>query len=207
VASHTDAAAAARRFRQNANAHAPGLGPIRLRATVAVIFTNGQGLPAITGKGGVTGSFGFGRCMTPGAREHHEWIAVTAFLAKAARIERRSEHANKGAETSRAERHYIYKTAKVSFPSGGIVEVMVKDLSARGVSIEFRGATLPEKVLIMGPGLKLNRWAEVVWQRAGHAGLKFVADEGLRGPQSANVQAAEKAAAARPRIRKPKAFG
>ena len=84
---------------------------------------------------------------------------------------------------------------------------MVKDLSARGVSIEFRGAILPDKVLIMEPSLRLNRWAEVVWQRAGHAGLKFVADEGMRRPQAANVQASEKAAATKSLIRKPKAFG
>jgi hypothetical protein len=118
-----------------------------------------------------------------------------------------SARSTQGAEHSRAQRHYIHKTAKVSLPSGGIVEVMVKDLSARGVSIESRGAILPDKVLIMEPSLGLNRWAEVVWQRAGHAGLKFVADEGMRRLQAANTQASEKAAAARPRIRKPKAFG
>ncbi len=110
-------------------------------------------------------------------------------------------------EHARAARHYIFKTAKVRLPSGGIVEVMVKNLSASGVSIEFRGAVLPAKVQITEPGLRLNRWAEVVWQRAGHAGLRFIADEGVQSPRPANAQHPAKKDEIKSRIRKPKMFG
>lgn len=113
------------------------------------------------------------------------------------------------AERSRAARHYLFKTATVRLPSGGMVEVIVKNLSASGASIEFRGPKLPDKVLIIEPSLKLHRWAKVVWQSAGGAGLKFIADETVRGSASTNAPAPAGAPSVRSRLRyqTPKQFG
>ena len=53
--------------------------------------------------------------------------------------------------------------------------MVVKNVSETGARIEFlRDITLPDRVLLSEPTLRLRLWAYVAWQERGKAGLEFV---------------------------------
>ncbi|MEJ0024016.1 MAG: hypothetical protein WDN76_11695 [Alphaproteobacteria bacterium] len=64
-------------------------------------------------------------------------------------------------------------------------------------------------MLITERALKLHRWAKVIWQSAGGAGLQFVADESVRVAPASNGPSAANTTMATPSIRaqKPRQFG
>lgn len=77
--------------------------------------------------------------------------------------------------TGRARREATFKQGTVTTRGGERVPVVIKNVSATGVRIEFfRDVTLGDHVLITESTLRLNTWAEVMWQSRGAAGLKFV---------------------------------
>lgn len=83
----------------------------------------------------------------------------------------------KGATTSekRSERKPTFKAATLTLISGERIDVVVKNVSETGARIEFmRDLTLPDRVMLSEPTLRLRIWAYVAWQERGKAGLEFV---------------------------------
>jgi hypothetical protein len=78
-------------------------------------------------------------------------------------------------QTGRQTREPTFKQGTVTTRGGERIPVVVKNVSKTGARIEFfRDVTLGDHVLITEPTLRLNIWAEVMWQSRGAAGLKFV---------------------------------
>jgi hypothetical protein len=77
--------------------------------------------------------------------------------------------------TGRAVREQTFKQGTITTRGGERVPVVLKNVSKTGVRIEFfRDVILGDHVLITEPTLRLNIWAEVMWQSRGAAGLKFI---------------------------------
>ncbi len=75
----------------------------------------------------------------------------------------------------RSERKPTFKAATLTFITGERVDVVMKNVSDTGARIEFmRDMTLPDRVLVAEPTLRLKVWAYVIWQTRGAAGLQFV---------------------------------
>ena len=54
------------------------------------------------------------------------------------------------------------------------IRVIITDISETGAGISYATRVdLPSRVVICEPGLRLKRWARVVWQDDGAAGLEF----------------------------------
>jgi hypothetical protein len=78
-------------------------------------------------------------------------------------------------QSGRAPREPTFKQGTITTRGGERVPVVLKNVSKTGVRIEFfRDVELGDHVLITEPTLRLNIWAEVMWQSRGAAGLKFV---------------------------------
>lgn len=78
-------------------------------------------------------------------------------------------------QSGRATREPTFKQGTITTRGGERIPVVVKNVSKTGARIEFfRDVTLGDHVLITEPTLRLNIWAEVMWQSRGAAGLKFV---------------------------------
>jgi hypothetical protein len=55
------------------------------------------------------------------------------------------------------------------------VRAAITDLSPRGACIAYAvRVDLPSRIVIAAPGLAMERWARVVWQGDGVAGLEFL---------------------------------
>lgn len=75
----------------------------------------------------------------------------------------------------RSERKPTFKAATLTFITGERVDVVVKNVSDTGARVEFmRDISLPDRVLLSEPTLRLKIWAYVIWQTRGAAGLQFV---------------------------------
>jgi hypothetical protein len=75
----------------------------------------------------------------------------------------------------RSARKPTFKAATITFISGERIDVVVKNVSDTGARIDFlRDLTLPDRVLLTEPTMKMKIWAYVVWQTRGAAGLQFV---------------------------------
>lgn len=78
-------------------------------------------------------------------------------------------------QAGRAAREATFKQGTITTRGGERIPVVLKNVSKTGVRIEFfREVELGDHVLITEPTLRLNIWAEVMWQSRGAAGLKFV---------------------------------
>jgi hypothetical protein len=78
-------------------------------------------------------------------------------------------------QTGRAAREQTFKQGTITTRGGERIPVVIKNVSKTGARIEFfRDVELGDHVLITEPTLRLNIWAEVMWQSRGAAGLKFI---------------------------------
>jgi hypothetical protein len=58
------------------------------------------------------------------------------------------------------------------------IRAIITDLSESGARIQFASRVdLPFRVRLSASTLKVTRWARVVWQAEGAAGLQFLNDE------------------------------
>lgn len=77
----------------------------------------------------------------------------------------------------RAKRESTFKQATLMLATGERVDVVVKNISATGAKVQFfKHVTLSPQVQMAEPTLRLRKWAKVIWQKDGEAGLQFVAD-------------------------------
>ena len=68
-----------------------------------------------------------------------------------------------------------FKAAKLVFPTGEAIDVIVKNFSETGARVEFlKHVELPEHVLLRQGSANFRARAQVVWQVRGAAGLKFL---------------------------------
>jgi hypothetical protein len=75
----------------------------------------------------------------------------------------------------RAPRQSTFKQATITLQGGERMDVVVKNVSATGMRIEFfRKITLTEQVIISEPTLRIRKWAKVMWQTEGAAGLQYL---------------------------------
>ncbi len=75
----------------------------------------------------------------------------------------------------RQPRTSTFKQATITLSGGERMEVVVKNVSNTGARIEyFRKITLPDRILISEPTLRLKKWAKVMWQGDGAAGVHFI---------------------------------
>ena len=78
-------------------------------------------------------------------------------------------------QTGRSVREPTFKQGTITTRGGERIPVVLKNVSKTGARIEFfRDVELGDHVLITEPTLRLNIWAEVMWQSRGAAGLKFI---------------------------------
>ena len=78
-------------------------------------------------------------------------------------------------QAGRAVREPTFKQGTITTRGGERVAVVIKNVSKTGARIEFfKDVELGDHVLITEASLRLNIWAEVMWQSRGAAGLKFV---------------------------------
>jgi hypothetical protein len=76
---------------------------------------------------------------------------------------------------ARAIRKLTFKQATLLLPSGGRMDVVVKNVSDTGARVDFfNRIQLPSVVILAEPTLRLRRKASVVWQTDGSAGLHFL---------------------------------
>ncbi len=79
------------------------------------------------------------------------------------------------AAAKRAVRKPSFRPATVAFMTGEQVSVMVTDLSKTGARVRFvRRGLWPERVQLIEPLQRINKWGYVAWQTADEVGLKFV---------------------------------
>ena len=80
-------------------------------------------------------------------------------------------------DDKRRPRRVTFKQATIILSGGEKVDVVVKNVSDTGVRIEFfRRMILTDKVIISEPTLRIRKWARVMWQTEGAAGLHFLED-------------------------------
>lgn len=73
-----------------------------------------------------------------------------------------------------ADRTGTYKIATLVYPSGYTRKGVVIDMSASGARVRFsQRASLPETVTLKIEGVPGARQAQIVWQEAMDAGLRF----------------------------------
>ncbi len=73
---------------------------------------------------------------------------------------------------ARPTRQPVFKNGSLTLDDGRRLSVVIKNLSAAGAYVEFSVRTdLSGRVLLSEPTIPLKRWARVVWQRDGAAGL------------------------------------
>lgn len=76
----------------------------------------------------------------------------------------------------REPREAVYRDGVLIFADGARLKVMIKSLSRSGARVEFFvSAVLPGEVTLIEATRNLRVHARVAWQRAGAAGLKFIA--------------------------------
>lgn len=79
------------------------------------------------------------------------------------------------AKDQRAPRQATFKQGTITLSGGERVDVVVKNVSDTGMRVEFfRKVTLTDQVIIAEPTLRIRRWARVMWQTEGAAGLQFI---------------------------------
>jgi len=72
------------------------------------------------------------------------------------------------------ERKAVFREALLTLEGYYTLRAVITDLSAGGARIEFATRVdLPSRVVISEPISNLKRWARVVWQHEGAAGLAF----------------------------------
>ena len=77
----------------------------------------------------------------------------------------------------RAPRQPTFKQGTVTLSGGERMDVVVKNVSDTGMRVEFfRKVTLTDQVIIAEPTLRIRKWARVIWQTEGAAGLQFLED-------------------------------
>ncbi|MEM6665481.1 MAG: PilZ domain-containing protein [Pseudomonadota bacterium] len=77
-------------------------------------------------------------------------------------------------ELRRTERQGAYRVVTVTYPSGYIRKGVIVDLSATGARIRFsQRGELPDRVTLRIEGLSGNKEADMVWQEAYDAGVRF----------------------------------
>jgi hypothetical protein len=75
----------------------------------------------------------------------------------------------------RKARTPTFKQATIQLSTGERMDVVVKNVSDTGARIEyFRKVTLTDRILISEPTLRLKKWAKVMWQTEGAAGVHFL---------------------------------
>lgn len=73
------------------------------------------------------------------------------------------------------DRRSAYKFAKVYVNPETSLDCVILDMHSHGARLKLHGAPeLPEKVVIVAPGIGLRKTAEVVWQHEDETGVKFV---------------------------------
>lgn len=74
----------------------------------------------------------------------------------------------------RETRTPAFREAELTIEGYYRIRAIITDLSPRGARISFATRVdLPARLVICEPALKLHRWARVVWQHDGAAGLEF----------------------------------
>lgn len=77
---------------------------------------------------------------------------------------------------AREPRETVYRDGVLILSDGARLKVMIKSLSKSGARVEFFvNAVLPEELILVEATRNLRVRARVAWQRAGVAGLKFIA--------------------------------
>jgi hypothetical protein len=75
----------------------------------------------------------------------------------------------------RKPRTATFKQATIQLSTGERMDVVVKNVSDTGARIEyFRKVTLTDRILISEPTLRMKKWAKVMWQTDGAAGVEFI---------------------------------
>ena len=78
-------------------------------------------------------------------------------------------------ELRNTTRELTYKVVTVTYPTGYERKGIVADISATGVRVRFsQRGELPHRVNLKITGVAGSRTAEVAWQEAYEAGLRFV---------------------------------
>lgn len=74
----------------------------------------------------------------------------------------------------RETRKPMFREAELTIEGYYRIRAIITDISPRGARISYATRVdLPARIVICEPGLKLHRWARVVWQDDGAAGLEF----------------------------------
>lgn len=77
-------------------------------------------------------------------------------------------------ERRNEERESVFREAVLTIEGYYNVRAIITDISAGGARIEFATRVdLPSRIVITEPAHRLKRWARVVWQHDGAAGLAF----------------------------------
>jgi hypothetical protein len=77
----------------------------------------------------------------------------------------------------RSERAPVYRQGVIVLEDGQRVIVVLKNISATGVRIEyFLKRELPPEVTLIEPTMRIRRRARVIWQGDGVAGLEYEPD-------------------------------
>jgi hypothetical protein len=90
-------------------------------------------------------------------------------------VEKQIDYVSVPRRLTREERHNVYKQATATLAHGEKLDCVIKNISKSGARIEyFRRVQLSDTITISEPTMKLRVFADVVWQREGAAGLRFI---------------------------------
>ena len=115
----------------------------------------------------------------PGEKKEGNPLAdrMKAIASKPALDDSEYVDVNAPKKDDRAQRQPTFKQGTLMMAAGERVDVVVKNISATGAKIQFfKHVVLTRKVIMAEPTLRLRKWAEVVWQKDGEAGLRFLSD-------------------------------
>lgn len=77
-------------------------------------------------------------------------------------------------KVERTDRKPTFKQGTAVLAHGERVPIVVKNVSPTGAKLEFfKQVVLTDRVLLIEPTLQIKRYAEVVWQTDGAAGVRF----------------------------------
>ena len=79
------------------------------------------------------------------------------------------------AESQRASRLHVLKTATIKFVGGGTINCLVRNLSSTGAALEVSSqAEIPKKFILVMPGDGLHMPCRTVWRSELRIGVTFV---------------------------------
>ncbi|MBT9446645.1 MAG: hypothetical protein IV086_13170 [Hyphomonadaceae bacterium] len=83
-----------------------------------------------------------------------------------------------GVERRAEAREPVFREAVLTLEGYYRIRAVITDESSRGACVAFSTRIdLPSRIVVAEPMRKQQRWARVVWQRDGTAGLEFLRDD------------------------------